>query len=133
MVAAAGAALLREPLASLAGVDEPWAAAIVPPALFLWLALSLRRGVLQGQGAHRAVAGSLLLEGGARLVAAAALVLAGAGVAGALLGIAGRDAGRARGADEPRRRRRGGSRRGCAEACSGWSRSRCSRSSSTST
>ena len=87
VVAAAGAALLREPLASLAGVDEPWAAAIVPPALFLWLALSLRRGVLQGHGAHRAVAGSLLLEGGARLVAAAALVLAGAGVAGALLGI----------------------------------------------
>jgi glycosyltransferase involved in cell wall biosynthesis/O-antigen/teichoic acid export membrane protein len=87
VVAAAGSALLREPLAALAGVDEPWAAAIVPPALFLWLALSLRRGVLQGQGAHRAVAGSLLLEGGARLVAAAALVLAGAGVAGALLGI----------------------------------------------
>ena len=58
----------------------------MPPAGVLWLALSLRRGVLQGLGAHRAVAGSLLLEGGARLFAAAALVLAGAGVAGALLG-----------------------------------------------
>jgi glycosyltransferase involved in cell wall biosynthesis/O-antigen/teichoic acid export membrane protein len=86
-VAAATAALLREPLAALAGVDEPWAAAIVPPALFLWLALSLRRGVLQGLGEHRAVAGSLLLEGGMRLAAATALVLAGAGVAGALLGV----------------------------------------------
>ena len=87
VLAAAGAVLLREPLAALAGVDEPWGAAIVPPALFLWLALSLRRGVLQGQGAHRAVAGSLLVEGGVRLIAAAGLVLAGAGVAGALLGI----------------------------------------------
>ena len=77
---------LREPLAALAGVDEPWAAAIVPSAGVLWLALSMRRGALQGdRGAPRG-AGSLLLEGGARLVAAAALVIAGGAVAGALLG-----------------------------------------------
>jgi glycosyltransferase involved in cell wall biosynthesis/O-antigen/teichoic acid export membrane protein len=86
VVVAVAAVGLREPLAALAGVDEPWAAAAVPPAGVLWLALSLRRGVLQGLGEHRAVAGSLLVEGGARLVAAAGLVLAGAGVAGALLG-----------------------------------------------
>jgi glycosyltransferase involved in cell wall biosynthesis/O-antigen/teichoic acid export membrane protein len=79
------AVALREPLAGLAGVDEPWAAAIVPPAGVLWLALSLRRGALQGAGEHGKVAAGLLLEAGVRLAAAAALVAAGVGVAGALL------------------------------------------------
>jgi glycosyltransferase involved in cell wall biosynthesis/O-antigen/teichoic acid export membrane protein len=86
VVVAIAAIAARESLADLAGVESTWAAAIVPPACVLWLALSLRRGALQGVGAHGAVAASLLLEGGARLAAAAALVAAGAGVAGALLG-----------------------------------------------
>ena len=60
----------------------------MPVAGVLWLALSIRRGVLQGLGRHRAVAASLLLDGGARLVAAVLLVAAGAGVAGALGGTA---------------------------------------------
>jgi glycosyltransferase involved in cell wall biosynthesis/O-antigen/teichoic acid export membrane protein len=85
LVVALAAVAAREPLASLAGVDEAWAAAIVPPAGVLWLMLSLRRGALQGAGAHATVATGLLLEGAIRLVAAAALVAAGAGVAGALL------------------------------------------------
>jgi glycosyltransferase involved in cell wall biosynthesis/O-antigen/teichoic acid export membrane protein len=85
---AAASVLLREPLAALAGVDEPWAAAIVPVAGALWLSLSIRRGTLQGLGRHRAVAASLLLEGAARLTAAAALVALGGGVAGALGGTA---------------------------------------------
>ena len=76
----------REPLAALAGVGSPWAAAVVPPAGVLWLALSVRRGALQGIGAHGPVAASLLFEGGARVGAAVALVAAGAGVTGALLG-----------------------------------------------
>jgi glycosyltransferase involved in cell wall biosynthesis/O-antigen/teichoic acid export membrane protein len=76
---------LRESLADLAGVGSAWAAAVVPPAGVLWLALAMRRGALQGLGAHRPVATSLLLEGGMRLVAACMLVVAGAGVTGALL------------------------------------------------
>jgi glycosyltransferase involved in cell wall biosynthesis/O-antigen/teichoic acid export membrane protein len=88
LAVAAASVALREPLASLAGVDEPWAAAIVPVAGALWLALSIRRGALQGLGRNRAVAGSLLLEGGARLTAAAVLVAVGGGVAGALGGTA---------------------------------------------
>jgi glycosyltransferase involved in cell wall biosynthesis/O-antigen/teichoic acid export membrane protein len=86
LVVALVAIAARAPLAALAGVDSAWAAAVVPPAGVLWLALSVRRGALQGIGAHGPVATSLLLEGGARLVVAAALVAAGAGVTGALLG-----------------------------------------------
>ena len=88
LAVAAASVALREPLASLAGVGEPWAAAIVPVAGVLWLALSIRRGALQGLGRHRAVAGSLLLEGGARLTLAVVLVAIGGGVAGALGGTA---------------------------------------------
>ena len=76
----------RGPLADLAGVDSPWAAAVVPPAGVLYLALSVRRGALQGIGVHGPVATSLLVEGGTRLVVATALVAAGGGIAGALLG-----------------------------------------------
>jgi len=86
VIVALAAALLREPLASLAGVEEAWAAAIVPPAGVLWLTLCLRRGALQGLDAHGGVAASLLIEGAARLAASIALVAAGAGVTGALLG-----------------------------------------------
>jgi O-antigen/teichoic acid export membrane protein len=92
LLVTAGVALvsvaLRDPLAALAGVDEPWAAAIVPATGVLWIALSIGRGGLQGVGEHAAIARNLLLEGGARLAAAVALVAAGAGVAGALLGTA---------------------------------------------
>jgi glycosyltransferase involved in cell wall biosynthesis/O-antigen/teichoic acid export membrane protein len=87
-VVALASVALREPLAALAGVDEPWAAAIVPATGVLWIALSIGRGALQGIGEHAAIARNLLFEGGARLAAAVALVAAGAGVAGALLGTA---------------------------------------------
>jgi glycosyltransferase involved in cell wall biosynthesis/O-antigen/teichoic acid export membrane protein len=85
LVVAAAAVLAREPIAGVAGVDHPWAAAALLPTGVLWLATSLQRGALQGLGAHGAVAASLLGETVVRVVAALALVAAGAGVTGAFL------------------------------------------------
>jgi glycosyltransferase involved in cell wall biosynthesis/O-antigen/teichoic acid export membrane protein len=78
--------VLREPLASLVGVSETWAAAAIPATGMLWLALSLERGVLQGAGAYRPVGISIVAEASGRLVVGALLVALGAGVAGAYLG-----------------------------------------------
>jgi glycosyltransferase involved in cell wall biosynthesis/O-antigen/teichoic acid export membrane protein len=84
--AAAVAALAREPLAALAGVDDAWAAAALVPAAVLWMAVFLHRGALQGAGVHGAVSRSLLAEAAVRVAVAVALVAAGLGVAGAVLG-----------------------------------------------
>jgi O-antigen/teichoic acid export membrane protein len=80
----AAAAALRGPLAELVSVADPWAVACLAPAPALWLVLGAHRGALQGAGRHGAVALSLLVEGGARLVLAGGLVAAGAGVTGAI-------------------------------------------------
>lgn len=78
-------ALAREPLAALLNIDEEWAAAAVPPAGVLWLALSVQRGLLQSLHAYRPVAISIVLDAGFRLVAGVILVMAGLGVTGAFL------------------------------------------------
>jgi glycosyltransferase involved in cell wall biosynthesis/O-antigen/teichoic acid export membrane protein len=83
---AAGAALLREPLATLLSVDQAWAAAATLPTSCLWLLVSVERGALQGLHAYRPVACSLVLEAFGRLAIGLALVAAGLGVTGAYLG-----------------------------------------------
>ncbi len=72
--------LLRESLASLLQVSQPWAAALVIPAGFLWTALALQRGVLLGVGAYRLVGFSLVGEQGFRLLLGLAAALLGAQV-----------------------------------------------------
>ncbi|HEU4978918.1 MAG TPA: glycosyltransferase [Solirubrobacteraceae bacterium] len=84
---AAGAALLREPLARVIGVPEhPWAAAAIPMTGCLWLLISLQRGALQGLRAYAPVGLSIVAEAFGRLVCGLILVGAGLGVTGALLG-----------------------------------------------
>jgi len=73
-------ALLREQLADLLQVGQPWAAALVFPAGVFWLALALQRGVLLGVGGYRNVAASLIAEQAFRLAFGLAAALAGAGV-----------------------------------------------------
>lgn len=78
--------LLREPLASLIGVeDHAWAAAALLPTGGLWMLLSLQRGVLQGLHAFRPVALSIVGEASGRLLLGLVLAAA-AGVTGAYLG-----------------------------------------------
>lgn len=78
--------LLREPMASLIGVDEdPWAAAMVLPTGAAWLLLCVVRGVMQGLGEYRLVAGSIVGEAIARLALAVALIAVGLDVGGAFL------------------------------------------------
>ena len=83
---AALSALLRGPLAAVCGVDEEWAAALVPPTAALWLLVSLQRGELQGLQRYRAVGLSVVGEAVARMVLGLALVTAGLDVAGAFAG-----------------------------------------------
>jgi O-antigen/teichoic acid export membrane protein len=85
-VLALAGALLREPIAALIGVDEPWAAGMTLPTGGLWLLLSLQRGALSGVRAYADVGGSIVLEQVGRLVIGAILVAAGLGVTGAYLG-----------------------------------------------
>lgn len=79
-VAGAACALLREPLADLMQVSDPWGAALVVPAGVLWTGLALLRGVLQGARDYRPVAVSLVAEQGFRLGLGLAVALAGGGV-----------------------------------------------------
>ena len=73
-------ALLRNQLAELLQVSQPWAAALVFPAGVFWLALALQRGVLLGVGGYRSVGASLVAEQAFRLAFGLAAALAGAGV-----------------------------------------------------
>ncbi|MFM9022702.1 MAG: oligosaccharide flippase family protein [Solirubrobacterales bacterium] len=73
-------ALLREQMASLLQVSQPWAAALVFPAGVFWISLALQRGVLLGAGGYRSVGISLIAEQGFRLLFGLAAALAGAGV-----------------------------------------------------
>jgi O-antigen/teichoic acid export membrane protein len=85
VVAAALGIAIREPLASLIGVDEhPWGAAALLPTGTLWMLLSLQRGVLQGLHMFRPMAMSLIGEALGRLAFGVALAVA-AGVTGAYL------------------------------------------------
>jgi O-antigen/teichoic acid export membrane protein len=77
VVVAVGCALLRDQLAEVMQVREPWAAATVLPAGVMWGGLALMRGVLQGLAEYRLVGLSLVVEQAFRLllglVAAAAI------------------------------------------------------------
>ena len=72
--------LLRDSLASLLQVSQPWAAALVIPAGCLWTALALQRGVLLGVGAYKLVGFSLIGEQGFRLIFGLVAALLGAQV-----------------------------------------------------
>lgn len=78
--------LAREPLAQIAGVEQPWAAALVLPGAAAWFGLCLLRGVLQGDGAIGAVGWSIVAEAAGRVVCGVLLLTLGAGVAGAFAG-----------------------------------------------
>ena len=79
------AALARDVVAAVVGVEEAWAAAAIAPTGWLWLILSVERGALQGFHRYRSVGFSLIAEAFARLVFGVALVTADAGVVGAFL------------------------------------------------
>ncbi|HVS28336.1 MAG TPA: oligosaccharide flippase family protein, partial [Solirubrobacteraceae bacterium] len=87
VAAAAAAALLRHPLASLMNVRESWAAAATVPGAVLWVLLSIQRGVLQGMRAYKPLGISIVLEALGRLVFGIALAELGGGVTGAFLGM----------------------------------------------
>ena len=78
--------LLREPIADLLAVEQPWAAAATLSTGCLWLLLSIERGALQGVHAYREVGWSIVLEASGRLVSGLVLVAFGLGVTGAYLG-----------------------------------------------
>jgi O-antigen/teichoic acid export membrane protein len=80
------AVLLRGSIASLVSVPEVWAAAATAPTAFLWLALAVERGALQGVHAYRPVAWSIVLEAAGRLIFGLILVAGGMSVTGAYLG-----------------------------------------------
>ncbi len=73
-------ALLREQLATLLQVSQPWGAALVIPSGVFWIALALQRGVLLGAGGYRSVGASLVAEQSFRLLFGLIAALAGAGV-----------------------------------------------------
>jgi O-antigen/teichoic acid export membrane protein len=77
------AGLARAQLAAVLDVEEEWAAAAVPVTAGVLLLVSLQRGLLQAEGAYRAVGLSILIEAVGRVCAGTALVLAGLGVSGA--------------------------------------------------
>lgn len=77
---------LQNPIGSLIGVDEHWAAGAVVPTATLWLVLCVQRGVLQGFQRYRLVGISLVGEAGTRLIFGLILVGVGLDVAGAFLG-----------------------------------------------
>jgi hypothetical protein len=79
-------ALARGPIASVLGVNLEWAAAAAVWFGWLWIALSVRRGLFQGQGRYRPIGASLIVEAGGRLLFGILLLAAGLGATGALLG-----------------------------------------------
>ena len=80
------AALARDQLASVVGVDEVWAAATVPVTGCAWVLLCVLRGVIQGLHAYRPVALSIVGEALGRVAFGLLLFAAGGGVTGAYLG-----------------------------------------------
>ena len=87
VVLTACAALLREPLAAIIGVDDfPWGAAATPLAGALWLILSVERGALVAFQRYRLVGVSLVVEQVLRLAFGVALAGVGLDVTGAFVG-----------------------------------------------
>lgn len=80
------AALLRDQIAQVIGVNEQWAAAATLPAGCIWLLLCVQRGLLQARGRYRAVGTSLVFEQVGRLLFGVTLAVAGGKVTGAFLG-----------------------------------------------
>ena len=80
------AVALREPMASLVGVEDEWAAAAILPTGAVWLMLCVQRGALQGLRRYSVVGYSIVAEAGARLLLGVGLYAAGLGVTGAFLG-----------------------------------------------
>lgn len=79
---------LRDQLASAVAVEaEPWAAALVVPAVVLDLQVAIARGVLLGLGRYRPVAFSVMALPAGWLCLGGGLALAGLGVAGAVAGV----------------------------------------------
>ena len=79
---------LREPMASLVGVEDEWAAGAILPTGALWLAICIQRGALQGLGRYVVVGSSIVAEAGLRLALGLVLYGIGLGVTGAFLGQA---------------------------------------------
>ncbi len=72
--------LLRNQLAGLLQVSQPWAAALVIPSGFFWTGLALQRGLLLGVGGYRPVGISLIGEQTFRLIFGLTAALLGADV-----------------------------------------------------
>jgi glycosyltransferase involved in cell wall biosynthesis/O-antigen/teichoic acid export membrane protein len=83
---AAVIALARGPIASVLGVNLQWAAAAAVWFGWLWIALSIRRGLFQGHHRYRPIGASLIVEAGGRLLFGIVLLAIGLGATGALLG-----------------------------------------------
>jgi O-antigen/teichoic acid export membrane protein len=87
LLVAVGAALARDQIAAVIGVDDvPWGAAGAIVAGAVWLLLSVERGALVGFQRYRLVGVSIVAEQSARLLCGLALVGAGLGTTGAFLG-----------------------------------------------
>ncbi len=78
--------LVRSQIAAVLGVNLEWAAAATVWFGWLWIALSLERGILQGRRRYRPLALSLIVEAAGRLLFGVALLALGLGATGALLG-----------------------------------------------
>jgi glycosyltransferase involved in cell wall biosynthesis/O-antigen/teichoic acid export membrane protein len=78
--------LARGPIASVLGVDLQWASAAAVWFGWLWVGLSLQRGLCQGRRRYRQIGVSLVVEAAGRLLFGAAMLALGFGATGALLG-----------------------------------------------
>jgi O-antigen/teichoic acid export membrane protein len=81
------AAVCRNLLASVIGVDQEWAACVTVWMAGLWILISFQRGVLLGARRYRVVGLSMVGEAAGWLVLGSAAALADLGVTGAILGI----------------------------------------------
>lgn len=79
-------ALTRGQLASLLGVNLAWGSAAAVWFGWLWIALSIRRGLFQGHRRYRPIGVSLIVEAAGRLAFGICLLALGLGATGALLG-----------------------------------------------
>jgi O-antigen/teichoic acid export membrane protein len=78
--------LVRAQIADVLGVHLEWAAAATVWFGWLWIALSLERGLLQGRRRYRPLGVSLIVEATGRLLFGVGLLALGLGATGALLG-----------------------------------------------
>jgi O-antigen/teichoic acid export membrane protein len=79
--------VLRDPVATIIGVDQEWAASLTAPLAGLWLLISFQRGVLLGFGSYRIVGVSMVGDSAGWLLLGGSAALAGLGVTGAMVGI----------------------------------------------